>query len=105
MESTNESQGSSDVPSGLPEPPGVLYHYTTVAGFLGILESGSFRATDARFLNDSSELEFGIRYIKEEVVLRSSESWIHKVVEIAFSGAMPSDDIVGIVSYCSESDC
>lgn len=34
-----------------------LLHYTTSGGLSGILSSGSLWATDARFLNDSSEIE------------------------------------------------
>jgi nucleoid-associated protein YejK len=36
-------------------PRGLLYHYTTVEGFLGILESDSIRATHIRYMNDSQE--------------------------------------------------
>jgi hypothetical protein len=32
-----------------------IFHYTTPAGLLGILSSGSLFATDYRFLNDASE--------------------------------------------------
>lgn len=37
-----------------PETP--LYHYTTNAAVLGILESGAMWATEIRYLNDASEL-------------------------------------------------
>jgi len=37
----------------------VLYHYTDSAGLKGILETGSLWATDADFLNDAQELQFG----------------------------------------------
>lgn len=40
--------------SGL-KPRGLLYHYTTVEGFLGILDSGCLRATHIRYLSDSRE--------------------------------------------------
>lgn len=39
------------------EPEGLLYHYTTPEGLLGILESGSIRATHVRYLNDRNELK------------------------------------------------
>ena len=32
-----------------------LFHYTTAAGLLGILDSSGFWATDLRFLNDAQE--------------------------------------------------
>jgi hypothetical protein len=37
------------------KPRGLLYHYTTIEGFLGILESDSIRATHIRYMNDSQE--------------------------------------------------
>ena len=39
--------------------PPVLYHYTNSAGLKGILETGSLWSTDADFLNDAQELQFG----------------------------------------------
>ena len=39
--------------------PPVLYHYTNASGLKGILETGSLWATDAEFLNDAQELQFG----------------------------------------------
>jgi hypothetical protein len=49
-----EPPGPSSLASGL-RPRGLLYHYTTVDGFLGILDSDSLRATHIRYLNDSQE--------------------------------------------------
>ena len=37
------------------KPRGLLYHYTDVEGFLGILDSDSLYATHIRYLNDSRE--------------------------------------------------
>jgi hypothetical protein len=39
--------------------PLALYHYTNASGLKGILESNSLWATDAEFLNDVQELQFG----------------------------------------------
>lgn len=41
-------------------PPSVLFHYTSHAGLLGIIQSGGMYLSDARFLNDSSELHYGV---------------------------------------------
>ena len=40
---------------------GQLFHYTTVAGLQGIIENNCLHASAAYFLNDSSEIEYGIR--------------------------------------------
>lgn len=46
-----------------PEPPALLYHYTTLTGFEGILASRSLWATDIRYLNDASELIYALQVI------------------------------------------
>lgn len=45
--------------------PSRLYHYTTIDGLVGITSTGSLWASDARFMNDSSELSYAIGLIKE----------------------------------------
>lgn len=42
------------------EMPTRVYHYTSTDGLLGILEGGQLRATDLRYLNDTSELHYGL---------------------------------------------
>lgn len=49
-------------------PPEVLYHYTNASGLLGIIESSRIWATDYRFLNDSSEIQYAV-------------SLFHKIIE------------------------
>lgn len=41
-------------------PPDILYHYTTQAGLLGILESNSLWATKIHYLNDASEYQLAL---------------------------------------------
>jgi Protein of unknown function (DUF2971) len=41
-----------------------LYHYTDSGGLVGILESQTLRATDARYLNDALEIEHGCRLVQ-----------------------------------------
>lgn len=48
-------------------PPGILYHYTTPAGLLGIIDKGRIWATHARFLNDASEINYGNEIIRAVV--------------------------------------
>lgn len=40
--------------------PDVIYHYTSLEGFTGIIESQDFWLTESSFLNDSTEIEHGI---------------------------------------------
>jgi hypothetical protein len=52
-------------------PPPVLFHYTTQVGVLGILENNCLWATEARYLNDSSEYSYGLDLITEVLRERS----------------------------------
>jgi hypothetical protein len=53
--------------------PEIVYHYTTSAGLQGIVESQSLWATDAEFLNDAQELQYG-RTELCEALSRQAES-------------------------------
>lgn len=58
--------------------PDVLYHYTTIAGLIGIIQSGAVWATDIRFLNDSTELQYArdilLKRIEEETAGQASSN-------------------------------
>lgn len=56
---------SSDSRSALPKGTKDLYHYTTMNGLKGIIESGCIHATNVRYLNDTQELYFGLNYLKD----------------------------------------
>lgn len=53
--------------------PKILYHYTTSQGLIGIFNSGALWATDAGFLNDAQELQFGRRELCEALLDRAEE--------------------------------
>lgn len=44
--------------------PRTLYHYTSAAGFNGIIQFAELWASNARYLNDSAEIRLGIRHVK-----------------------------------------
>lgn len=48
-------------------PHGVLYHYTTFTGLLGIVKSRALWASDIRYMNDSAELRHTADLINVEV--------------------------------------
>jgi hypothetical protein len=54
------------------EAPEMLYHYTDVAGLVGILSSTSLWATNLRFMNDAAELAHSWGLMRE--VLREAKS-------------------------------
>jgi hypothetical protein len=48
-------------------PKGLLYHYTTLNGLLGIVRSRTLWASDIRYMNDSAELKHTADLIRQEV--------------------------------------
>lgn len=65
-------RGVSFAPSDyLPEK---LCHYTSAAGVVGILKSGTLRASNFAYLNDSSEIRYGERIAREILHERSAHA-------------------------------
>ncbi|PID71994.1 MAG: hypothetical protein CSB34_04605 [Desulfobulbus propionicus] len=48
-------------------PEGLLYHYTTLTGLLGIVGTTRLWASDIRYMNDSAELKHSADLIRQEV--------------------------------------
>lgn len=51
-------------------PSETLYHYTSLAGYLGIVDSGDLRASDIRYMNDSTELRHTLDLLSRLVTRR-----------------------------------
>lgn len=47
--------------------PDLLFHYTSASGMRGILDTSRLWATNYRFLNDASEVGYGVRLFEELV--------------------------------------
>ena len=47
------------------EQPDLLFHYTTSAGMRGILDASRLWATNFRYLNDASEIGYGVKLFEE----------------------------------------
>ena len=52
----------------------LLYHYTTCAGLIGIIQTNKIWATSALFLNDSQEIKYGINLTKSLLIEVQNES-------------------------------
>ena len=63
------------------DPPELLFHYTNSAGMRGILESSRLWATNYRFLNDASEVAYGMGLFESIVQARLSRSFSEVVSE------------------------
>jgi hypothetical protein len=48
-----------------PKTPPVLYHYTSLQGLMGIVNSNEVWLTDYGYLNDTSEVRYGLRLTQE----------------------------------------
>lgn len=62
------------------QPPELLFHYTNSAGLTGVLDSSRLWATNFRFLNDRSEIGYGMALF-ESVVADRLASGASPVVE------------------------
>ena len=51
-------------------PKETLYHYTTFAGLVGIVDSRVLWASDIRYMNDSAELKHTADLIRVEITQR-----------------------------------
>ncbi len=51
-------------------PRDTLYHYTSLGGLLGIVNSGKLRASDIRYMNDSAELRHTLDLLRNHITRR-----------------------------------
>lgn len=51
-------------------PTDTLYHYTSLSGLQGIVESGHLRASDVRYMNDSTELRHTLELMQDHITRR-----------------------------------
>lgn len=91
--------------SGISEP---LYHYTDANGLLGILTSGKLWATEIRFLNDPSELTYGLSIVHEALERASQRrgldfdairTWLASSLDLKEQLTQ-----VYVVSFCADGD-
>jgi hypothetical protein len=95
----------------LPEKqcPEVLYHYTTQAGIIGILDGQSIWMTQLRFLNDEQEFHHAVTLLKEKIesrietapdeATRTTLKRMHKEFETGFWHSS-----VCVCSFCEDGD-
>jgi len=99
----------------LQQKPPLLYHYTDHAGLLGIVSSSELWATNAKFLNDASEVKYGSQlaipsvkgYIARATwqpwksALETAEGWLSSSGEIS-SNIRPEFTDAYVVCFCQE---
>lgn len=83
--------------------PEFLYHYTNSLGLLGILNTSTMWATDYRFLNDSSEIQYGVNLfleVADEFSKNTNNSVILRFIEILKTTANPYDGMLNCFIAC-----
>jgi hypothetical protein len=83
----------------------VLYHYTSAAGLLGILERRCLFASDVWFLNDASEVRYAQKRMVERVRehLGPDQPWLQELLEVSEAKPGWLDDVF-VTSFCEEPD-
>ena len=92
------------------ETPALLYHYTDVAGLIGICSSGALWGTNLRFMNDASELAHSWRLMLS--VLADARPQAHSraqlelidEIERAISSQWTGYPDFYSVSFCADGD-
>jgi Protein of unknown function (DUF2971) len=51
-----------------PVKPSIIYHYTNAEALISIVTSSKLRASDAEFLNDAQEMQFGRDRLQRELI-------------------------------------
>jgi len=70
----------------------IIYHYTSLQGLLGIIESRSIWTTNIIYLNDTSELNYATKLFNEEV--KNFKEKDHN-----FKRSKKLDDSLGAIFY------
>lgn len=66
-------------------PDATLYHYTSLQGLMGIIESKVLRASDVRYMNDSTELTYALSLIQAGISSRQGLRGQDKEILSVFS--------------------
>lgn len=92
----------------IPSRGSVLAHYTNLAGFVGVVESSTIRASNVAFLNDREELLHGLKCAKEalsrmlkDAALKDWKAALGKAAAEIESGRLPN---TYAACFCEKSD-
>jgi hypothetical protein len=89
------------------KPTAVLYHYTTQAGLLGIIESKEIWATHTQYLNDAREYRHAVDLVNAEIEKRSAAAAgdSHRILADMSKGAEGIENInVCVCSFSEDGD-
>jgi Protein of unknown function (DUF2971) len=89
-----------------PRPPKHLYHYTTGNGLIGIVKSSALWATDARYMNDSSEVKYAQELVTERFKkFASTRAGAHMaLLQIDLGFLWPMREDIYLTCFCEKPD-
>jgi hypothetical protein len=90
-----------------PAPPEILYHYTSIEGLMGILESRSIWLSDYQYLNDRREINHGadiIREVARKMLKKSNDKLVSKLLEAWIVNLDNIEDRIFIASFSADGD-
>lgn len=67
------------------KPRATLYHYTSLQGLMGITQSRKLRASDVRYMNDSTELTYALNLLRDAIESRKKTNEAEQRILSAFS--------------------
>lgn len=82
------------------ETPATLYHYTSTAGLLGIVESGSLWATDLAYLNDRREMTHGLELIRNAILATDGGRWTADDAELVLNRLRELPPVMRVMVAC-----
>jgi hypothetical protein len=88
--------------------PPLIHHYTTATGLRGILGSHRLWATDAAYVNDASEIRYGLAMVAEELAQTTSravtdaERELLRRVDVSDSKTDDASDFLSC--FCADGD-
>jgi hypothetical protein len=91
------------------EVPRRLYHYTSLDGVVGIVSSSKIYASDARFMNDASELDYAAELISDVVESVSEEVTDEPLKHLlprrrGFANSFEYGDRAFVACFCEQGD-
>ncbi len=86
------STSGEDTPSE--RPSGLIYHYTTQSGLLGIINSGEIWATHFRHLNDLQEFVYAMDPLRRRVEELADGRWSEEEITRAMKAIQIENDAV-----------
>ncbi len=81
-----------------------VYHYTDMAGLLGIVSTGELRATEASGMNDPMEVGGGLTRIRSWLELRSDDPTARDILENVLPDADPFPALSFVLSASLDRD-